>query len=153
MMDVVIYHNPDCGTSRNTLALVRNAGVEPKVIEYLKTPPTRAELVDMIAKAGLTVREAIRVKGTPYGDLGLDDPRLSDDELLDAMLAHPILINRPFVVTPWGVRLSRPSEAVLDILPIPQKGPFSKEDGELIIDASGNRVGPEVRSSEATSPR
>jgi len=139
-MDVTIYHNPACGTSRNTLALIRNAGVEPTVIDYLKTPPARAVLQDMIAKAGLTVREAIRQKGTPYGELGLDDPTLSDDDLLDAMLAHPILINRPFVVTPWGVRLSRPSEIVLDILPLPQKGPFLKEDGEVLIDAGGNRV-------------
>jgi arsenate reductase len=139
-MDVTIYHNPACGTSRNTLALIRNAGVEPTVIDYLKTPPARAVLQDMIAKAGLTVREAIRQKGTPYGELGLDDPTLTDDQLLDAMLAHPILINRPFVVTPWGVRLSRPSEIVLDILPLPQKGPFLKEDGEVLIDAWGNRV-------------
>lgn len=139
-MDVTIYHNPDCGTSRNTLALIRNAGVEPEIIEYLETPPTRAVLEDLIAKAGLTVREAIREKGTPYAELGLDDPTLTEDELLDAMLEHPILINRPIVVTPWGVRLSRPSEVVLDILPLPQKGPFAKEDGELVIDAAGNRV-------------
>ncbi|WAX94301.1 arsenate reductase (glutaredoxin) [Aminobacter sp. NyZ550] len=139
-MDVTIYHNPVCGTSRNTLALIRNAGVEPTVIDYLKTPPARAVLQDMIAKAGLSVREAIRQKGTPYAELGLDDPKLTDDQLLDAMLAHPILINRPFVVTPWGVRLSRPSEIVLDILPLPQKGPFHKEDGEVLIDAWGNRV-------------
>ncbi|GAA2849288.1 arsenate reductase [Aminobacter aminovorans] len=139
-MDVTIYHNPACGTSRNTLALIRNAGVEPTVIDYLKTPPARAVLQDMIAKAGLSIREAIRQKGTPYGELGLDDPTLTDDDLLDAMLAHPILINRPFVVTPWGVRLSRPSEIVLDILPLPQKGPFLKEDGEVLIDARGNRV-------------
>ena len=140
MVDVVIYHNPECGTSRNVLALIRNAGVEPTVIEYLKTPPSRIELIDMIAKAGLKVREAIRVKGTPFHELGLDNPALSDDALLDAMLQHPILINRPFVVTPWGVRLSRPSEMVLDILPLAQKGPFRKEDGELVIDPSGNRV-------------
>jgi len=140
VVDVVIYHNPECGTSRNVLALIRNAGVEPTVIEYLKTPPSRIELIDMIAKAGLKVREAIRVKGTPFHELGLDNPALSDDALLDAMLQHPILINRPFVVTPWGVRLSRPSEMVLDILPLAQKGPFRKEDGELVIDPSGNRV-------------
>ena len=140
MSDVTIYHNPACGTSRNTLALIRNAGVEPTIIEYLKTPPSRAVLVDLIARAGLNVRDAIRIKGTPYRDLGLDDPALSDDQLLDAMLAHPILINRPFVVTAWGTRLSRPSEVVLDILPLPQKGPFNKEDGELLIDASGRRV-------------
>ena len=139
-MDVTIYHNPDCGTSRNTLALIRNAGIEPTVIEYLKTPPTRAVLKDLISKAGLTVRKAIREKGTPYADLGLYDPTLSDEDLLDAMLEHPILINRPFVVTPWGVRLSRPSEIVLEILPVPQKGPFAKEGGELLIDAEGNRV-------------
>jgi arsenate reductase len=140
MTDVTIYHNPDCGTSRNTLALIRNAGVEPTVIEYLKTPPSREVLVDLIARAGLKVRDAIRIKGTPYHELGLDNLALSDDDLLDAMLAHPILINRPFVVTPWGVRLSRPSEMVLDILPLRQKGPFSKEDGEVIIDAAGGRM-------------
>jgi arsenate reductase len=139
-MDITIYHNPACGTSRNTLALIRNAGVEPTVIEYLKTPPTRAVLQELISSAGLSVREAIRQKGTPYAELGLDDPKLTDEQLLDAMFAHPILINRPFVVTPWGVRLSRPSEIVLDILPLPQKGPFHKEDGEVLIDAEGNRV-------------
>ncbi|MDH4989175.1 arsenate reductase (glutaredoxin) [Aminobacter anthyllidis] len=139
-MDITIYHNPECGTSRNTLALIRNAGVEPTVIEYLKTPPTREVLQDLISKAGLTVREAIRQKGTPYADLGLDDPTRTDDQLLDAMMEHPILINRPFVATPWGVRLSRPSEVVLEILPLPQKGPFYKEDGEPLIDAEGNRV-------------
>jgi arsenate reductase (glutaredoxin) len=141
MTEVTIYHNPDCGTSRNTLALIRNAGVEPTIIEYLKTPPTRETLVDLIARAGLKVRDAIRIKGTPYHQLGLDDPTLSDDALLDAMLAHPILINRPFVVTPWGVRLARPSEVVLDILPLPQNGPFSKEDGEAVIDAASKRIG------------
>lgn len=140
MVDVTIYHNPACGTSRNTLALIRNAGIEPIVIEYLKTPPARAALIELIEKAGLSVREAIRSKGTPFHELGLDDPKLSDDQLLDAMLAHPILINRPLVVTPWGVRLCRPSEIVLDILPLPQKGPFQKEDGELVIDAAGQRV-------------
>ena len=139
-MDVAIYHNPVCGTSRNTLALIRNAGVEPTIIEYLKTPPSREVLLDLIAKSGLKVRDAIRIKGTPYHELGLDDPHLADDDLIDAMLAHPILINRPFVVTPWGVRLSRPSEVVLDILPLPQRGPFSKEDGELLVDASGRRI-------------
>ena len=140
-MDIRIYHNPNCGTSRNTLALIRNTGVEPEVIDYLKTPPGREELRDMIAKAGLTVRGAIREKGTPYAELGLDNLALTDDELLDAMLAHPILINRPFVVTPAGVRLCRPSEAVLDILPLPQQGAFAKEDGEAVIDADGRRVG------------
>lgn len=140
MTDVTIYHNPDCATSRNTLALVRNAGVAPRIIEYLKYPPARDTLEDLIAQAGLSVRAAVRIKGTPYRELGLDNPGLTDDQLLDAMLAHPILINRPFVVTPWGVRLSRPSQTVLDILPLPQKGPFSKEDGELVIDAAGRRV-------------
>jgi arsenate reductase (glutaredoxin) len=140
MTDVVIYHNPACGTSRNVLALIRNASVEPAIIEYLKTPPSRGTLVDLIAEAGLEVRNAVRIKGTPYYELRLDDPKLSDDQLLDAMQAHPILINRPFVVTPWGVRLCRPSEVVLDILPLPQKGPFRKEDGELVVDSSGHRV-------------
>ncbi|CAB3696684.1 arsenate reductase (glutaredoxin) [Achromobacter marplatensis] len=140
MSTVTIYHNPQCGTSRNTLALIRNAGIEPQVIEYLQTPPDRATLVDLIAQAGLTVRDAIRQKGTPYLELGLDDASLSDDALIDAMLAHPILINRPFVVTPSGVRLCRPSEEVLDILEAPQRGPFTKEDGEVVIDDSGKRV-------------
>lgn len=139
-MDITIYHNPSCGTSRNTLALIRNAGIEPHVIEYLRHPPTRDVLKELIVNAGLTVREAIREKGTPYTELGLDNPALSDDELLDAMLTHPILINRPFVVTPGGARLCRPSEIVLDILPFPQKGPFTKEDGEVVIDANGRRV-------------
>lgn len=139
-MNIRIYHNPDCGTSRNTLALIRNAGVEPEVIEYLKTPPNLDELKDMIAKSGLTVREAIRQKGTPYETLGLDNPALSDDELLAAMLAHPLLINRPFVITPYGTRLCRPSETVLDILPLPQNAPFAKEDGEVVIDGAGTRV-------------
>lgn len=137
---ITIWHNPECGTSRNTLALIRNAGVEPVIVEYLKTPPSRAELKAAIAAAGLTVRQAIRQKGTPYAELGLDDPALDDAQLLDAMLGHPILINRPFVFTPWGVRLSRPSEVVLDILPLPQKGPFAKEDGQPLIDAEGRRV-------------
>ncbi len=140
-MQVTIYHNPDCGTSRNTLAMIQNAGIEPEVIEYLQTPPSRAVLVQMIADAGLTVRAAIREKGTPYSDLGLDDPDLSDDALLDVMLEHPILINRPFVITPLGTRLCRPSELVLDILPTPQQAPFTKEDGEKVIDEHGQRVG------------
>lgn len=140
MSDVVIYHNPKCGTSRNTLALIRNAGIEPQVIEYLTTPPARQVLKSMIERAGLSVREALREKGTPFQELGLGDTSLSDDALLDAMLAHPILINRPFVVTPTGVRLCRPSELVLDILERPQRGPFAKEDGEVIIDEHGNRV-------------
>ena len=139
-MAVTIYHNPSCGTSRNTLALIRNAGIEPTIIEYLKSPPARQELKDLIRRAGLTVREAIREKGTPYAKLGLDDMSLTDEQLFDAMEAHPILINRPFVVTDKGVRLSRPSELVLDILPEPQKGAFTKEDGEAVIDAKGRRV-------------
>ena len=140
-MDVTIYHNPACGTSRNTLALIRHAGIEPTVIEYLKTPPSREDLTRMIADAGLTVREAIREKGTPYADLGLDNPELSDAALIDAMLAHPILINRPFVITPMGTRLSRPSELVLEILPAEAlKGPFTKEDGEVVLDQQGKRV-------------
>ena len=138
-MDVVIYHNPDCGTSRNTLALIRNAGVEPHVIEYLKTPPTRALLRQLIARAGLSVRSLLREKGTPYAELGLANPTLSDEALLDAMMAHPILINRPLVVSPLGVRLCRPSEAVIDLLP-PQQGEFTKEDGERVIDEHGARV-------------
>ena len=138
-MDVIIYHNPACGTSRNVLALIRNAGVEPHVIEYLKCPPTRALLTQLIARAGLTPRELLREKGTPYKELGLDDARLSDDALLDAMIAHPILINRPLVVTPKGVRLCRPSERVLELLP-PQRGELFKEDGERVIDAKGRRV-------------
>ncbi|WP_455288269.1 arsenate reductase (glutaredoxin) [Cupriavidus necator] len=139
-MTVTIYHNPECGTSRNTLAMIRNAGIEPTVIEYLNTPPSRTELLDMIRQAGLTVRQAIREKGTPYAELGLADPALTDEQLLDAMMAHPILINRPFVVTELGVRLCRPSEIVLDILPSPQQGPFTKEDGEVVIDEQGRRV-------------
>ncbi|KRB53796.1 arsenate reductase [Rhizobium sp. Root708] len=139
-MDVKIYHNPACGTSRNTLEMIRNAGIEPTVIEYLKTPPLRAELTKMIADAGLTVRQAIREKGTPHAELGLDDPNLTDDQLLDAMLKDPILINRPFVVTPLGTRLSRPSEVVLDILPDTHKGAFTKEDGERVLDQEGKRI-------------
>jgi arsenate reductase len=140
-MKVTIYHNPDCGTSRNTLALIRHAGIEPEVIEYLTEPPSRETLATMIRDAGLTVRDAIREKGTPYAELGLGDHALTDDQLLDAMLAHPILINRPFVVTPMGTRLARPSEAVLDILPADAfKGPFVKEDGEAVLDAGGRRI-------------
>ncbi|WP_113339884.1 arsenate reductase (glutaredoxin) [Rhizobium cremeum] len=139
-MDATIYHNPACGTSRNTLALIRAAGIEPTVIEYLKEPPTRERLVQMIADAGLTVRQAIREKGTPYAELGLDNPDLTDDQLLDAMIGTPILINRPFVVTPLGTRLARPSEVVLDILPDTFKGPFSKEDGEQVLDREGKRI-------------
>ncbi len=140
-MDVTIYHNPECGTSRNTLALIRHAGIEPIVIEYLTTPPSREALAEMIADAGLSVREAVRDKGTPYAALGLDNPALSDDQLLAAMLEHPILINRPFVITPIGTRLARPSEAVLDILPADAfKGPFAKEDGEAVLDERGRRL-------------
>jgi arsenate reductase len=140
MTDVVIYHNPDCGTSRNTLAMIRNAGIEPHVIEYLKTPPSRLMLSQLIARAGLTPRALLREKGTPYAELGLADPGLSDGQLLDAMGAHPILINRPIVVTPMGVRLCRPSEIVLDILPAPQQSAFVKEDGEPVIDGHGQRL-------------
>jgi arsenate reductase len=137
---VLIYHNPDCGTSRNTLALIRNAGIEPTVIEYLKEPPARSQLVEMITNAGLSVRQAIREKGTPFQELGLANPELSDDHLLDAMVANPILINRPFVITARGTRLCRPSEVVLDILPQPQRGFFAKEDGEVVVDNEGRRV-------------
>ena len=139
-MDITIYHNPSCGTSRNTLALIRAAGIEPTVIEYLREPPTRENLARMIADAGLTVREAMREKGTPYAELGLDNPNLTDDQLLDAMMETPILINRPFVVTPLGTRLARPSEVVLDILPDAFKGPFFKEDGEQVLDNEGKRI-------------
>ncbi|MBB4377091.1 arsenate reductase [Bradyrhizobium sp. Rc3b] len=130
-MDAIIYHNPDCGTSRNTLAMIRHAGIEPHVIEYLKTPPSRALLQQLVARMGISVREAVREKAAPYAELGLADPALTDDQLLDAMMAHPILINRPIVVTPKGVRLCRPSELVLDLLP-PQRGEFVKEDGERV---------------------
>lgn len=138
--DVVIYHNPACGTSRNTLAMIRNAGIEPRVVEYLKEPPSRQELSDMLDRAGLEPRDVLREKGTPYAELGLADESLSHDALLDAMMAHPVLINRPLVVTPLGVRLCRPSELVLDILPEPQRGAFAKEDGEQVVDDAGNRV-------------
>lgn len=141
MTPVTIYHNPACGTSRNTLALIRNSGVEPTVIEYLRTPPARDELADLIRRMDVPVRAVLREKGTPYAELGLGDPALSDDQLLDAMMAHPILINRPIVVTPLGVRLCRPSDAVLDILPDAQRGAFAKEDGEQIVDAAGQRIG------------
>lgn len=138
-MDVIIYHNPDCETSRNTLALIRNAGIEPHIIEYLQTPPSRVLLRQLIERAGLTVRALLRQKGTPYAELGLGDPSLVDDALLDAMLAHPILINRPLVVSPKGVKLCRPSEEVIDLLP-PQRGEFIKEDGERVVDEHGRRV-------------
>ncbi|MER9894799.1 arsenate reductase (glutaredoxin) [Mesorhizobium sp. M0119] len=139
-MTITIYHNPDCGTSRNTLAIIRQSGEEPEVIEYLKNPPSREKLVELIAAMGMTPRQLLREKGTPYAELGLGDPKWSDDEILDFMLEHPILINRPIVVTPLGTMLARPSEAVLDILPNPDIGPFTKEDGEVVIDASGKRV-------------
>lgn len=138
-MNATIYHNPNCGTSRNTLALIRHAGIKPTIIEYLRDPPTRERLIELIAAAGLSVRDALRQKGTPYAELGLDDPTLSDGRLLDAMLAEPILINRPFVETPLGTRLCRPSEVVLDILPAITR-PFAKEEGEVVIDATGQRV-------------
>jgi arsenate reductase len=140
MTAVTIYHNPACGTSRNTLALIRNAGVEPHVIEYLKKPPDRPTLESLLVRMNLRPRQLLREKEAPYAELGLADERLSNAELLDAMFAHPILIERPIVVTPWGVKLCRPSEAVLDILPLPQRGPFAKEDGERVIDEHGVRV-------------
>lgn len=138
---ITIYHNPECGTSRNTLAMIRNAGIEPRVIEYLKTPPSRVELLDLISRMGISPRDLLRQKGTPHDALGLNDPTLADDRLIDAMMAHPILINRPIVVSPLGVKLCRPSEMVLDILPSPQRGGFAKEDGEQIVGATDNRVG------------
>lgn len=137
---ITIYHNPDCGTSRNTLALIRNSGVEPVIVEYLVTPPGRAKLVELITALGVPVRDVLRVKGTPHDELKLGDPGLSDEQLIDAMVEHPILMNRPIVVTPLGTRLCRPSEVVLDILPSPQRAAFVKEDGELVIDAKGHRV-------------
>ena len=140
-MTVTIYHNRACGTSRNVLGLIRNSGEEPTVVEYLKTPPTREELAALIRRMGVPVRGVLRRKGTPYDELGLDDPALTDDQLLDAMLMHPILINRPIVVTDKGVKLCRPSETVLDILPNPQLGAFSKEDGEPVVNADGSRTG------------
>lgn len=140
MATIIIYHNPDCGTSRNTLALIRNSGIEPHIVEYLKTPPARALLMEMIERAGMTPRELLREKGTPYAELGLADESLSDEALINAMMAHPILINRPLVVTPLGVKLCRPSETVLDILPDPQRGAIAKEDGAQVIDTTGQRV-------------
>lgn len=141
MTDIVIYHNPDCGTSRNALAMIRNAGIEPHVVEYLKTPPSRPMLVQLIERAGISPRDLLREKGTPFADLGLGDESLDDDALVDAMMAHPILINRPIVVSPLGVKLCRPSEAVLDLLAARQRGAFAKEDGEQVVDEAGNRVG------------
>ncbi len=140
MSGITLFHNPDCGTSRNVLALIRNSGVEPTVVEYLKTPPGRAKLVELLAAMQMPVRELLRRKGTPYDDLKLDDPAWTDGQLLDVMVAHPILMNRPIVVTPLGTRLCRPSEVVLDILPAPQRAAFTKEDGEAVIDEKGQRV-------------
>ncbi|MDG6078957.1 arsenate reductase (glutaredoxin) [Erythrobacter litoralis] len=138
--DIVIYHNRECGTSRNTLAMIRNAGIEPHVVEYVKIPPSRVMLESLIDRAGLSPRELLREKGTPYAELGLGDESLSDAALVDAMMEHPILINRPLVVSPLGVRLCRPSEMVLDIVPTPQRGAFTKEDGEKVVDAAGARI-------------
>ncbi|MBV1700194.1 MAG: arsenate reductase (glutaredoxin) [Hyphomicrobiales bacterium] len=135
-MDIVIYHNANCGTSRNVLGLIRNAGIEPHVVEYLKSPPSRAMLEQLLARMGISARDLLRQKGTPYDELKLDNPALSEDDLITAMLKHPVLINRPIVVSPKGVRLCRPSEAVLDLLPA-QQGPFKKEDGERVVDDSG----------------
>jgi len=140
MADITIYHNPKCGTSRNVLALIRNTGAEPKVIDYLKTPPTPEKLVELIARMAVPVRDMMRRKEALYDELALDNPAVGDDALIDAMLAHPILINRPIVVTPLGTRLCRPSEAVLDILPLPQRAAFTKEDGEQLINEQGARV-------------
>ena len=138
--DIIIYHNPECGTSRNALAMIRNAGLEPHVIEYLKTPPSRSMLECLIQRAGITPRALLREKGTPFAELGLGDPSLSDKQLIDAMMAHPILINRPLVVSPLGVKLCRPSEEVLELLPDEQRAAFAKEDGEQVIDADGHRI-------------
>lgn len=139
-IDVIIYHNPECGTSRSALAMIRNAGIEPHVVEYLKTPPSRAMLESLIERAGISPRALLREKGTPFAELGLDNPDLSDAQIIAAMMAHPILINRPLVVSPLGVRLCRPSEAVLDFIPAAQRGAFAEEDSEHVIDASGKRI-------------
>lgn len=139
-IDIIIYHNPECGTSRNALAMIRNAGIEPHVVEYLKTPPSRAMLESLIARAGISPRALLREKGTPFADLGLGNPDLADAQLIDAMMEHPVLINRPLVVSPLGVKLCRPSEQVLDLIPAGQRGAFAKEDGEVVIDAEGKRV-------------
>ena len=139
-MDVVIYHNPACGTSRNTLALIRHVGIEPHVVEYLKTPPNRAMILRLVERMGMPLRSLLREKGTPFAELGLGDPDLTDDQLLDAMEAHPVLLNRPIVASPLGVKLCLPSEAVLDLLPSEGLKPFIKEDGEVVIDAEGRRV-------------
>ncbi|MCH4267238.1 MAG: arsenate reductase (glutaredoxin) [Brevundimonas sp.] len=139
-MDVIIYHNPACGTSRNALALIRHVGLEPHVIEYLKTPPSRAMIMGLVERMGVPLRSLLREKGTPFAELGLSDPALTDDQLLEAVEAHPVLLNRPIVVSPLGVQLCRPSEAVLDLLPPESLRPFTKEDGEVVIDAEGRRV-------------
>ena len=139
-MTITIYHNPDCGTSRNTLVMIRQSGEEPEVIEYLKTPPSRQTLIELIAAMAISPRDLLREKGTPYAELGLGDPKWNDDDLIDFMMAHPILINRPIVVTPLGTMLCRPSETVLDILPNPDIGSFTKDDGEVVIDSEGRRV-------------
>ena len=151
VVDIVIYHNPDCGTSRNALAMILNAGIEPHVIEYLKTPPSRALLLQLVERAGLTPRQLLRDKGTPYAELGLADESLGDDALVDAMIAHPILINRPLVVSPLGVRLCRPSETVLDLLPVPQQGAFAKEDGEPLLDRTMVLYGSNLGDANAHS--
>ncbi len=140
--DIIIYHNPACGTSRNALAMIRNAGIEPHVVEYLKSPPSRALLESLIARAGMTPRELLREKDTPFAELGLSDAELSDGQLIDAMMAHPILINRPLVVSPLGVKLCRPSEVVLGLIPAAQQAAFAKEDGAAVVDADGQRVNP-----------
>lgn len=139
-IDIVVYHNPDCGTSRNALAMIRNAGIEPHVVEYLKTPPSRAMLESLVDRMGIPVRGLLREKGTPFAELGLGDPTLEDAALFDAMMAHPLLINRPIVVSPLGVALCRPSERVLDLLPFAQRARFDKEDGDVVVDDAGNRV-------------
>lgn len=138
--DIVIYHNPSCGTSRNTLAMIRNAGIEPHVVEYLKTPPSRTMLEGLLSRMGITVRELLRAKEPQVAELGLDAPEATDQQLLDAMMKHPVLINRPIVVSPLGVRLCRPSELVLELLPSAQRGAFTKEDGERVVDENGQRV-------------
>jgi arsenate reductase (glutaredoxin) len=143
MTSIIIYHNPACGTSRNVLGLIRNSGIEPEIVEYLKTPPARDVIVDLAHRMGVPLRALLREKGTPYAALGLDNPLLTDAQLLDAIAAHPILLNRPIVVSPLGVRLCRPSEQVLDLLPEPQQGAFAKEDGEPVVDEHGQRVPPQ----------
>lgn len=149
--NIIIYHNPECGTSRNALAMIRNAGIEPHVVEYLKTPPSRGMLESLIARAGITPRALLREKGTPFEELGLGNPDLTDDQLIDAMMAHPILINRPLVVSPLGVKLCRPSEEVLDLIPAKQRGAFAKEDGEQVVGADGEAIAAKA-SAKPRSP-